>query len=160
MSERHEVSGEVHVTSGVAGSASLIYLENSLLGLAAKLVEEEQPSMAIVVAHVACEAAVTRCMTKLFATRGADDLAEPVLNLMNGHTLIGSDNRALYRALTGDEDLTKQSFWKPYQRSIEWRNQIVHNGRVYGRPDAEVCVKAATEFVAHVQGSAGIDSGV
>ena len=126
---------------------------------------EDESSTAIVVAHVACEAAVTRCIGRQLSHRGNEDLVAPVLDAMSGHALLGRANRTLYRALTGDEELTKQAFWKPYKSSVEQRNQIVHSGSVYGRSDAEECLEAATAFVAYLREQAysslrsGSDSG-
>ena len=147
------------MSSSVSGSATVIYLEESLLRLSARLIEEDQASSAIVIAHVACEAAVTRCLTLMFTARGVDDLAESVMRAMNGHSLVSTSNKALYRSLTGDDEITKQPFWKAYHESAEWRNQIVHNGRVYGRPDAERCVDAARAFVSHIHEHAGVAAG-
>jgi hypothetical protein len=159
VGEVHQVSGEAHATSTVSGSATLIYLEESLLRLAERLIDEDQPSSAIVIAHVACEAAVTRCLARLLAARGVEDLSESVMRAMNGHSLVSTGNKALYRALTGDDSITKVPFWKAYHESAEWRNQIVHNGKVYGRPDAVKCIDAARGFVAHVHEQVGVSTG-
>jgi hypothetical protein len=157
MGQKHWLSGESHISFDATGSLTLIYVEDSLLRLAAKLVAEEQAPGAIVIAHVACEAAVTRCISKALAARGAENWAEPVLGVMTGHSLVGTANRTLFEAFL-DDDITEQPFWKMYRQSATWRNQIVHNGRVYGRAEAEECVEAAVAFVAHVHQRAGIVS--
>jgi hypothetical protein len=151
------LSAEAHGTA--TGSWALVFLEESLLSLARRLIEEDQHSTAIVVAHVACEAAVTRALNKSLVDRDQADLAEPMLGAMNGHALVNKQNRDLYTALTGDASITSQAFWKDYHRSIEWRNHVVHSGKVYGRAEAEGCVSAATEFVSHVHEAVGIRNG-
>ena len=75
---------------------------------------------------------------------------------MNGHSLASKGNRALYKAVSGDNGITDEPFWKPYCKSAEWRNKIVHYGQVYGRTDAEECLTAANGFVEHVHKRAGL----
>ena len=79
MGETRQGSGEARVKGAqISGSGSVIFVEDSLLRLAKRLIEEGQTSAAIVVTHVACEAAVTRCLEVQFSKRGVGDIAESV----------------------------------------------------------------------------------
>jgi hypothetical protein len=130
--------------------ATVITYPQRLLDVAKGLIDAEQYSIAVVVAHIACEVAADRAFTKAFAAKGIEDLEEPIGAYFSGSAISQDRNRKLYTALTGDE-IQKEPFWEPYKRSVIRRNGVAHKGAIVGKPDAEETFAVATAFVAHLE---------
>lgn len=131
-------------------TAQVLTYPQKLLGVAEWLIEAEEHSIAVVVAHMACEVATDRTFTEAFKAKGIEYLGEPIENLLPGNNLGNDRIRRLYTALTGDE-IQQQPFWARFTKSATWRNKISHNGAVYGQAEAEASLAVAKEFVTHLK---------
>jgi hypothetical protein len=120
-----------------------------LLGIAEEL-SPENPGIAIVVAHMACEIAVARALSRAFLSRGLTDLEESVLNFWNGYNLATERHRKLYVALTGD-NVQAQPFWQGFCDSARLRNRIMHGGHIATPAEAERSLAAIKAFIGHVR---------
>jgi hypothetical protein len=130
----------------------LIYLSypEKLLNAAQDLVEKGEFSIAVVVAHMACEISVERALSRAFKAKGIDYLEQPVDDLLPGYNLANERVRNLYNAVTGDE-IQKQSFWQQFKESATRRNKAVHEGRIATKAEAEASFNAASGLVAYLK---------
>ena len=143
----------VEVTDGIgAGStatAVVITYPQSLLNLAKIFMNQGHFSIAVVVAHMACEIASERAISAAFAARGIPELEDPVESFLNGYKLGNPRIRQLYTALTRDE-IERNPFWEEFKASGDRRNAIIHRGATVDKTTAEKSLKAAHELVAHL----------
>lgn len=105
--------------------------------------------IAILVMHTACEVATERSLSESFAKKGIRYLEEPLTGFLNGYNLADDKIRNLYTSLTGDK-IEDRPFWKKFVKSARRRNQIVHEGLICSREDAEESFKAANDIIAHL----------
>jgi DNA-directed RNA polymerase subunit RPC12/RpoP len=143
----------VETTDGIGLSSItdvvLITYPQSLLNLAKIFIDQGHFSIALIVAHMACEIASERAISAAFAARGISDLEEPVESFLNGYNLGNPRIRQLYTALTRDE-IEKNPFWEEFQVSGDRRNAVIHRGATVDKTTAEKSLKAATDLVAHL----------
>lgn len=117
-----------------------------VLMTARKLIDANEFSVAVVVAHMACEVKVAGLLADSFRAKGLTQLEEAVLKLLPGYNLGNNRVKSIYNAITGDE-IQKQPFWPEFNESAERRNRIVHNGAVIGKVDAEASLGVARKLV-------------
>src|SRR5262249_41237884 len=122
----------------------------NLLSVARTLIDEGRFSIAVIVAHMACEIATERSLAEAFAIKELQYLEASVDDLINGYNLANDRIRKLYTALTGDEVQTA-AFWQNFKESAQRRNKIIHGGTIVGKTEAEEAYEAATAFVAHLK---------
>jgi hypothetical protein len=150
LKRRYELSSHEQMHATATAELTVITYPQTLLTTALDLLEREQYGIAIVVAHMACEVAAERSMAEAFQAKSLTHLEEPILAFVNGFNLATPRIRELYSALTGDE-IQKQPFWQAFKTSATLRNNIVHNGKIAARSDAESSITAATAFVVHLK---------
>jgi hypothetical protein len=124
----------------------LISYPRHLLTLARKLIDESEFSVSVVVSHMACEIAVERSLSEAFSKSGTT-----APKWLNGYSLANKKIQKIYTSLTGDE-VQKKPFWPRSKKSADRRNQIVHSDHRIGKVEAEESMRAANDFVAHVEG--------
>lgn len=103
-----------------------------LLSVARQLIEQGQPSIAVIVAHMACEVATERRLSEAFVTTGVQHLKDAVTEFLNGYSLYNRKNRKLYEALTRDK-VAQTPFWPNFKKSAKRRNDIIHAAHTVGR---------------------------
>jgi hypothetical protein len=121
-----------------------------LLSVARRLIDEGEFSLAVVVAHMACEIATEASLSEAFVKKGIPDLEKSVMNFVNGHNLATERIRKLYTALTGD-NVQNEAFWPKFKTSSERRNAIIHRGLHVGKAEAEESYKVTNDLVAHLK---------
>ena len=141
--------GHYEVT-GASFTAVVITYPEALLTTAQGLIARGDFSIAVVVAHMACEISAERALSRTFAAKGIEYLGESVGDLLPGYNLANERVRNLYNALTGDQ-IQKQSFWKAFKESASRRNAAVHKGSIMTKEEAEASYKAASDLVAYLQ---------
>jgi hypothetical protein len=147
----YEVKAEVgiFISSGMGASARITTYLQKLLALSQALIDQGEFSISIVVAHMACEVATDRTFADAFKTKEIEYLEESIENFLPSNNLGNDKIRKLYTALTGDE-IQKQPFWPRFMETVKRRNGVSHNGKVYGKDEAEASLEVAREFVAHL----------
>jgi hypothetical protein len=145
-------SVEAHMTSSanVTVQAEVVTYPQNLLSLTRTLINEGRFSIAVIVAHMACEIAAERSLSEAFATKGLQYLEASVDDLLNGYNLANERIRKLYTALTGDEVQTT-AFWHKLKESAQRRNNIIHGGIVAGKAEAEESYNTAADLVVHLK---------
>jgi hypothetical protein len=121
-----------------------------LLKLTEKLIDDGEFSIAVVVAHMACEVATERSLAEAFVNRGIQHLEDSVSEFLNGYNLGNERLRKFYMALTGDQ-VQNTTFWQAFKESATRRNNIVHSAHFATRAEAEASHQAAAELVAHLK---------
>ena len=121
-----------------------------LLSLAKKLIDQGEPSIAVVVAHTACEVATERKLSEAFAAISLDYVAAWLRDQLNGYNLANEKNRKLYVSLTGD-DVHLTTFWSKFKKSAERRNNIIHEGLKVDKAAAEESYQAAQDLLLHLK---------
>lgn len=144
------LSGSVTVHVSVSAELTVVTYPAALLAASKSLISDGQPSIAVVVAHMACEVAVERALSAAFAAKRLQQLEEPVTDFMNGYNLANDRNRRLYTALTGDA-IEREPFWSAFVESASRRNKIMHEGRTASRAEAEASHQAAVSVVTHLK---------
>ncbi len=145
----------LHTAETISVSATVqievITYPQALLDVARKLTDNGQPSIAVVVIHMACEIATERSLSEAFAAKGLQSLEEAVEDMFSGYNLANPKIRKLYTALTGDDKIQKQTFWQKFKASAKRRNDIIHKGKIVEKVEAEESFKAAIDFIAHLK---------
>ena len=147
LARRFEESVKFTARASACVDAVVIPYPEALLTTAQRLIADGEFSIAVVVAHMACEISAERALSRAFAAKGIGYLEEAVEDLLPGYNLANDRVRKLYHAVTGNE-IEKQSFWQEFKKSATRRNQAVHKGRVVTKADAEASFKAASDLVA------------
>lgn len=119
-----------------------------LMSVARNLIDQGQSSIAVVVAHMACEVATEEKLSEAFTVKGLQYLQEPVMGFLNGYNLAHDKIRDLYVSLTGDE-VHKAGFWSKFKESATRRNKIMHAGLTIDKAAAEESYKAADNLLVH-----------
>ena len=103
--------------------ATVITYPQKLLAVAKGLIDAGEYSIAVVVAHIACEVAADRAFTKAFAAKGLDYLEEPIGAYFSGSRINRGRNQKLYTALTEDR-IQDEPFWPRYLTSLDLNHVI------------------------------------
>ena len=143
-------SVHVHETASAKATvqAEVVTYPQNLLSLARVLIDEDRSSIAVIVAHMACEIATERSLSEAFVTKGLQYLEASVD--LNGYNLANDRVRKLYTALTRDEVQTA-AFWQKFKDSAQRRNNIIHGGTIVGKTEAEESYKVAIDLVAYLE---------
>ena len=130
----------------------LIYISypEKLLTTAQDLIEKGEFSVAVVVAHMACEISVERTISRAFKAKGVDYLQQPIEDLLPSYNLANDRVRNLYNAATGSE-IQKQPFWQQFKESATRRNKAVHEGKIATKAEAEASFNAASCLVKYLK---------
>lgn len=144
------------MTEAIVGSA-VGYVEGAtypqiLLSIARFLLarnDDKLCGLATIVAHLACEVAIERSLSDSFAQKGIQSFVDSVTNILNGYNLANDKVRDLYTSVTGDE-IQEQPFWGNFVRSAKRRDNIIRKGLIVGRTDTEESIKAASDFLSHL----------
>jgi len=136
-----------YVVAGASITTVVITYPEALLTTAQGLIAGGDFSIAVVVAHMACEISAERALSRIFAAKGIEYLRE---FLLPGHNLADNRVRNLYNAVTGNQ-IQNQSFWKAFKESASRRNAAVHKGSIMTKEEAEASYKAASDLVAYLQ---------
>jgi hypothetical protein len=145
----HASGGLYNIVGGITDLLLITYPE-ALLATAQDLIAKGEFSIAVVVAHMACEIGAERVLSRAFTTKGIGYLEESVEELLPGYNLANYRVRKLYNAVTGDQIQT-QPFWQAFKESATRRNQAVHKGRMATKAEAETSFKAASDLVAYLK---------
>ena len=150
-----EISAHVAVSAMV--KADVTTYPQALLVAAKDLIASGQPSISVVVSHMACEVAAERALSRAFSKRGIKYLEKPVYDLLSSCNLANDRTRRLYTALTGDKvhDLDQ---WKAFKESSKRRNRIVHRGSTATENEAKESADAAAALVKHLENLGADDS--
>jgi hypothetical protein len=143
------VQGAIALSGSVA-QAELITYPQTLLSTARNLMNDGQFSISVVVAHMACEIATERTLSQAFAKNNIQYLEESITDFLNGYNLASDRNRKLYTSLTGDE-IQNQPFWQQFKESAKRRNEIVHQGKIAKKAEAEESFKAANDLITYLK---------
>ena len=131
-------------------NATVITYPQNLLALCRMLIDEARFSIAVIVAHMACEIATERSLSEAFVSKGLQHLEDSVIDFLNGYNLANDRIRKLYTALTGDE-VQNEPFWTKFKTSAQRRNKIIHAGAIVGKAEAEESYTAARDLVAYLK---------
>lgn len=115
------------------------------------MIEQGHYSLAVVVAHMACEFAAERTVSNAFARRKVEYLEPSVVDFFPSYNLSNDRVRAVYTALSGDI-IQNEKFWSEYQASVKRRNKLVHAQLKASKADAEASLAACSSFIAHLSG--------
>jgi hypothetical protein len=149
-SRKFAVSQLLTASTSVTVQTEVITYPQRLMTMARRLIDEGQFSFAVVVAHTACEIAIERRLSELFAAKGIQYLEDWAGGVLNSYNLGNERVRGLYTALTGDEVQKQESLWSTFRASVRRRNKIVHKGVMVEKADAEESYKAASDLLAHL----------
>lgn len=141
-------TGPLGLTGGQDQLTVTTYPE-TLLKTARRLSDDGQHSIAVVVAHMACEIATERSLGEAFRRRNIGDLEEVIEDMLTGYNLATARIRKLYVAMTGDE-IHKQPFWHKFTVSADRRNRIMHAGLIASKSEANESLEATSKLVAHL----------
>ena len=148
----HKQDGPVSggVVLGRPAATRVTAYPEALLAIARGLIADEEFSVAVVVAHMACEISVERALSRAFAAKDTGFLGESAAELLPCYDLANDRVRSLYNAVTRKE-VQEQSFWPAFRDSATRRNQAVHEGRILTKAEAEASLKAASDLVAFLR---------
>jgi hypothetical protein len=147
----HQVDISISSRGMVTVQTEVVTYPQKLMTMSRSLIDEGQFSLAIVVAHMACEIATERSLSEAFAAQGVQILEDWVRGSINGYNLANDRVRSLYTTLTGDNVQQQSAFWQKFRTSSKLRNKIIHGGTIATKADAEASYKAANDLVAHLE---------
>ena len=149
LTRRFALEAHAFAHATTTAELSVTTYPQALLSTANDLLQRGQFGISVVVAHMACEVATERAMSKSFQLKRIAYLEDPVLGFLNGYNLANNRNRLLYTALTGDE-VQQQQFWPAFKDSATKRNEIMHQSRIVGQSEAHASLAAAKALIAHI----------
>jgi hypothetical protein len=139
------------MASAVAtGQIEVVTYPQNLLNFAKDLIAQQQFSIAVVVAYMACEIATERSFAAAIAAKGLQHIESSIRASLNGYSLNNHRNRRWYTSLTGDS-IQKQAFWQDFTTFAKRRNKIMHGGILVNKLEADESYKAASSLVAHLK---------
>jgi hypothetical protein len=118
-----------------AATITVIPYAETLLAKSQELISRGDFNIATVVAHMACEIAAERAISRAFAHRDLGYLENAVTSFV-GYNLASKRNRNLYNALSG-RTIHEQPFWQAFTDSAQRRNAAVHGGANVTKEEAE-----------------------
>lgn len=134
---------------------ALQFYHETLLLWAEWLIEESKYSLAVVTARMACEFYTERMFLLLSKNNRGNLKGEVNTGNIKNYNLANRKVANLYFSLTGD-DITDLPFWGEFKRLIGvLRNEIVHNGCVATREEAEEACRVVRNLIAHLQKQCG-----
>jgi hypothetical protein len=134
---------------GVSATLTITTYSETLLAKAQELIAKGDFSIAVVVAHMACEISAERAMSRAFVEKGLGYLEEPVLAFLSGYNLATDRIRKFYNAITG-KPIQDQAFWPDFKASAKRRNGAVHKGTTVTKAEAETSYRAASDLIAYL----------
>src|SRR5216683_4170697 len=98
----HRVMRAFRARLGFTGHLDAVYISypEKLLAAARDLIDKSEFSIAVVVAHMACEISVERAMLRAYKAKGIEYLEQPIKDLWLGYNLNNERVRKLYKAVT------------------------------------------------------------
>jgi hypothetical protein len=123
------------VVTGVGGNFTVTPYPERLLALAHDLIKGKEFTVAVVLAHMACEIRTEQTLSRSWRWRT--------------YSLDNNKVRTRYNNLTGDT-IENQPFWTAFTSAATLRHQAVHRGRIATEAEAEAAVKAAGDLVAYL----------
>ena len=130
-------------------TTTLIPYAETLLAKSQELISRGEFNIATVVAHMACELAAERAISRTLANRNLTDLENAITGFVSGYNLASERHRNLYNALSG-RTIHEQPFWQAFKESAKRRNAAVHKGASVTKKQAEDTQRAATEMVTYL----------
>jgi len=135
---------------GSVATATLIRYEETLLTKAQEFIAAGDFSIAVVVAHTACEISAERVISQAFAAKSIEYLEDWVDDVLSSYSLSNSRVQDLYIAVTGDK-IQDQSFWQGFKEAAKRRHLFVHKGKAVTKAEADASLKAARDLVAYLK---------
>lgn len=136
---------------------SLLLLFNSppyhraLVDTAKRLLADNEPAIALVTAHMACEIYVEQVMSAAFQKANLGVLEDAVDELLPSRNLANKRVRDVYAAVTGDRQIQETPFWSKFKQSTELRNKAVHQGLRVSRDDADRACEVVAQVLEHLE---------
>ncbi|CAM3485500.1 zinc ribbon domain-containing protein [Bordetella sputigena] len=130
-------------------SARVVPHHDLLIEEAHSLLSAGKHSLAVLVAHMACEVATSRVIDAAFGRSSFPHMAEAMLAFLNGYSLANPRIREFYASLTGD-DVTRLPYWAKFQESARRRNDVAHTGRILKQQESQESLTATASFVLHM----------
>jgi len=110
---------------------------------------DHHSEIAVVTAQMACEIFAEIALSEIFRSKSLSYLEDPIDELLPNYNFANDKVRRLYVALTGDK-IHHAFFWEDYKRMVALRNKAVHAGGRVPKEQAEVGVRTAEHFIAHL----------
>jgi hypothetical protein len=140
--------GSTYLGSGL--TARLIPYPEKLLAIAQGLMATGEFSIAVIVAHMACEISTERALSRTFAAKGIAYLEDAIDEFLSGYNLANPRLLKLYNSVTGDL-IQNQSFWEDFKTSAILRNAAVHGAKIVSKAEAEASFEATSALVAYLK---------
>ncbi|MBW2640263.1 MAG: zinc ribbon domain-containing protein [Deltaproteobacteria bacterium] len=130
----------------------LVYISypEKLLATAKDLIGKGEFSIAVVVAHMACEVSVERAISRGFESKGIDYLQRSIDELLPSYNIANDKVKDLYNALTGSK-IQDQPFWQQFKESATRRNKAVHESKIATKAEGEDSFNAARKLVEYLK---------
>jgi predicted RNA-binding Zn-ribbon protein involved in translation (DUF1610 family) len=145
-----QLGGGAYRILGSGLTARLIPYPEKLLTTAQGLIATGEFSIAVIVAHMACEISTERALSRTFAAKGIAYLADAIDEFLSGYNLANQRLLKLYNAVTGDQ-IQKQSFWEDFLASAKLRNDAVHGAKIVNKAEADSSFRATSALVAYLK---------
>jgi len=137
------------LTIGVRASGYGEVPHARLLEESRRLIESDRTDLAVVRAQTACEMFAREALVEL-----TEDLREPderLRNLFpNGYALVDRRSRALLQLLTGSSIHT-QDWWPTYRAHVQRRNDVIHEGLLVSKAEADQSLGVARQFIGYLE---------
>ncbi len=144
----------VSAESSAAFEVDLVYLHRNLLVLAQQQLNEGYAQAAVLTAQTASEVLVQAALRTLLRRHGLRDQEDAILGVIAELNLQPNNRplRKLYKALSGDEDLENQPwFKKDVLAHVERRNLVAHRGEAVENGDGQHSIDTVLRLVEHIE---------
>jgi hypothetical protein len=138
------------------GQARVTEYHKKLLESANNLLNQGQYSFAIVISHTACELLVERVTTNAFNNEKVKNFRNLLVSSNTSYNIAADRIKDLYTALTDDNEIQDESFWKPFTDSVKRRNDVVHRGVMFEQSDAQKSLDAVKALIDYLEQKFGM----
>src|SRR5262249_44391457 len=140
----------VPVSVGLNPVSAVMAHAYNLLSTAQRLFNSGDYSIAVVVAHIACEVAVERAMAQAYSAKGLNYLEDAVGDLLPGYNLATDRVRKLHTSLTA-KDPTTEGYWSGFKASSTRRNKVVHEDSIAPQSEARHTLNGTSALVSYLR---------
>jgi hypothetical protein len=147
-----EISGSI-VLGPLQCSGTILHEYEVLLRKAEEELNEQKYSLSIIMSHAAIEICTEIAFKLLFSFKGIEYLYDAIVKPAWRYNELSKNNdraRRLYKALSGETFDRANPLWNDLETHFEKRHSVAHRGTTSTKPEAELSLRVAKEYVKHI----------
>lgn len=147
-----EIKGNI-VLPPLQVSGTILHEYEVLLIKAEDELNEQKYSLSIIMSHAAIEICTEITFKLLFSFKGIEYLYDAIIKPAWRYNEMSKNNdraRRLYKALSSETFDMANPLWDDLEKHFEKRHSVAHRGTTSTKPEAELSLRVAKEYVKHI----------